>query len=149
MSTTPNGSALSEDDLTLPNKTNSPAKNDFSDEDFHPIEGEKICQRSETFELPKSKKFKPSNNILTNGTERDLSAKENTNVEAMEHTNGGSTHNGVKSNRSFRCFLFKRLEKKKNKTNSFLFAFSMVLFRKEFLHRSFNVSGSNICTHFH
>jgi len=95
MSTTPHGSALSEDDLTLPNKTNSPAKTDFSDEDFHPIEGEKICQRSETFELPKSKKFKPSNNILTNGTERDLSAKENTNVEAMEHTNGGATHNGT------------------------------------------------------
>ena len=99
MSTTPQGSALNQDEISLTTLSES--------EQFIPIDGETDCRRSETFDLPRAKKFKSATNILSNANDLTnmSSSSSNSNgnkpVDTMEHTNGGVNHNGVCRMNSF------------------------------------------------
>lgn len=82
MSTTPQGSALNQDDLSLANTSGS--------EQYISIDGDSDCRRTETFDLPIAKKFKSTTNIHSNGNGSNITTP-------MEHTNGVANHNGVSS----------------------------------------------------
>jgi hypothetical protein len=97
MSTTPQGSTLNQDKITLSLNKSSTGKS-INEQDYSVIDGDSDCRRSEAFDLPTSKKFKSSTSLISNGNE-STSMTSNGNgenaVEAMEHTNGGMNHNGV------------------------------------------------------
>ena len=102
MSTTPQGSTFNQEETTrATNKTSNPSP--ATEQDYIVLDGESDCRLNEPFDLPKSKKFKAASSILGNGSDLNImSANENGTmpIEAMEHTNGGVNHNGVR----IRCF---------------------------------------------
>jgi hypothetical protein len=98
MSTTPQGSTTSNQDEINLTTTTSTTTITVTDQEYIVIEDETDCRRNEAFDLPKTKKFKQSPTIISNGSEpTTMSSNGNgTNpVETMEHTNGGVNYNGV------------------------------------------------------
>jgi len=103
MSTTPQGSTSNQDERSLPT-TSTITTITVTEQDYIVIDDDTDCRRNEAFDLPKSKKFKSSTTLISNGSDPTImsSNSNGTNlVEAMEHTNGGATHNGVR----FSCFI--------------------------------------------
>jgi hypothetical protein len=103
MSTSPQGSISNQDDTTL-TTTNTITTITVTEQEYIVLDDDSDHRRNEAFDLPKSKKFKSSTTLISNGSDPTImsSNSNGTNlVEAMEHTNGGTTHNGVR----FSCFI--------------------------------------------
>jgi len=97
MSTTPQGSTSNQDEITL-TTTNTTTTITLTEQEYIVIDDDSDCRRSEAFDLPKSKKFKSSTNLISNGSDPTIMSSNGngTNpVETMEHTNGGTNYNGV------------------------------------------------------
>ncbi|UJR37573.1 hypothetical protein I4U23_030274 [Adineta vaga] len=100
MSTTPQGSTLNQNETPLTTTTNT-----VTEQDYLITDDNTDCRRNEAFDLPKTKKFRPSTTLISNGSEPIImSANGNgTNpVENMEHTNGGMNYNGNSENTNSR-----------------------------------------------
>lgn len=101
MSTTPQGSTSNQDEITL-NTITTTTISAVSEQESIIINDDSESRRKEAFDLPKSKKFKSSTTLVSNGSDpTTMSSNSNATdlVEAMEHTNGEMNHNGV-------CFSF-------------------------------------------
>lgn len=102
MSTTPQGSTLNSEDITRStNKTSNSIS--ATEQDYIVLDGESDCRLTEAFDLPRPKKLKTASSVLGNGSELNIMSSNGNGtspIEAMEHTNGGVNHNGVRS----RCF---------------------------------------------
>ncbi len=101
MSTTPQGSTLNQDEINLTTTTSTTIT--VTEQEYIVIDDNTDCRRNEAFDLPKSKKFKSSTAIISNGSDPTVMSSNGNGtspVEAMEHTNGGTNYNGVC------CFLF-------------------------------------------
>ena len=98
MSTTPQGSTTSnQDELNLTTSTSTTTIT-VTEQEYIVIEDETDCRRNEAFDLPKTKKFKTSTTLISNGSDPTIMSSNGngTNpVEPMEHTNGGMNYNGV------------------------------------------------------
>ena len=93
MSTTPQGSATTQNETPLTSTTNT-----VPDQDYLLTDDNTDCRRSEAFDLPKSKKFRSSTSLISNGSETINMSSNGNNAnlgEAMEHTNGSVNCNGV------------------------------------------------------
>jgi hypothetical protein len=109
MSTTPQGSTSNQDEINL-TTTNPTTTITVTEQEYIVIDDDSDCRRNEAFDLPKSKKFRSSTTIISNGSDPTImsSNSNGTNpVEAMEHTNGATNCNGV-------SFYISTGEKKKN-----------------------------------
>ena len=99
MSTTPQGSTTSNQDEFNFTATNPTTTTEEGEQDYIVIDDESDCRRNEAFDLPKSKKFKSSSSLISNGSEATImSANGNGNnpvADTMEYTNGGTNYNGV------------------------------------------------------
>lgn len=98
MSTTPQGSTSNQDDFNLTATNPTTISEEEKQAEFIVIDDGSDCPRTEAFELPKSKKFKSSTSLISNGSDPIIMASNgngNNPVEAMEHTNGGTPYNGV------------------------------------------------------
>ncbi|CAF1423228.1 unnamed protein product [Adineta steineri] len=103
MSTTTQGSTLNQDEITLNTTTNTTIT--VTEQEFLVIGDNTDCRRNEAFDLPKSKKFKSSTTIISNGSESIIMSSNGngTNpVETMEHTNGAMNCNGNSENNNSR-----------------------------------------------
>ncbi len=112
MSTTPQGSTSNQDEINL-TTTNTNTTITVTEQEYIVIDDDSDCRRNEAFDLPKSKKFRSSTSIISNGSETTImsSNANGTNpVETMEYTNGVTTYNGV-------CNLNYLLGKTKKKPN--------------------------------
>jgi hypothetical protein len=118
MSTTPQGSTSNQDDITL-TTTNTTTTITVTEQEYIVIGDDSDCRRNEAFDLPKSKKFRSSTTIISNGSDPTIMSSNGngTNpVEVMEHTNGGTNCNGV----CFYYFIYPLKKKKSNCTNPIL-----------------------------
>lgn len=99
MSTTPQGSTANPDEFNLIAPNSATISEEEKQQDFIVIDDDSNCQRTEAFDLPKSKKFKSSTSLISNGSDPIIMSSNgngNNLVEAMEHTNGGANYNGVR-----------------------------------------------------
>ncbi|CAF1572376.1 unnamed protein product, partial [Adineta steineri] len=95
MSTTTQGSTLNQDEITLNTTTNTTIT--VTEQEFLVIGDNIDCRRNEAFDLPKSKKFKSSTTIISNGSESIIMSSNGNGTnpaETMEHTNGAMNCNG-------------------------------------------------------
>jgi ubiquitin-activating enzyme E1 len=100
MSTTPQGSTSNQDEINL-TTTNPTTTITVTEQEYIVIDDDSDCRRNEAFDLPKSKKFRSSTTIISNGSDPTImsSNSNGTNpVEAMEHTNGATNCNGNSEN---------------------------------------------------
>ena len=108
MSTTPQGSTTYQEDTSLtPTKTSATIT--VTEQDYIVLDSDSDCRRpNEAFDLPRPKKFKSTTTIISNGSTTTTSMPTNGNgtnsVDAMEHTNGAMSHNGVRMSISFLRF---------------------------------------------
>ena len=109
MSTTPQGSTTYQDDTSLtPTKTSTTIT--VTEQDYIVLDSDSDCRRTnEAFDLPRPKKFKSTTTIISNGsttttTNMPTNGNGTNPVDAMEHTNGAMSHNGVCMSISFLRF---------------------------------------------
>jgi hypothetical protein len=98
MSTTPQGSTTSNQDEINLTTTTTTTTITVTEQDYIVIEDETDCRRNEAFDLPKTKKFKSTTTIISNGSDPTIMSSNgngNNLVETMEHTNGAVNYNGV------------------------------------------------------
>ncbi len=97
MSTTPQGSTSNQNEINL-TTTNPTTTITVTEQEYIVIDDDSDCRRNEAFELPKSKKFRSSTTIISNGSDPTIMSSNSngtTPVEAIEHTNGATNCNGV------------------------------------------------------
>ncbi|CAF1279762.1 unnamed protein product [Rotaria sordida] len=107
MSTTPQGSTSNQDEITLVTTTTATTLT-VSEQEHTVINEDSDNRRHEAFDLPKSKKFKSSTTLISNGSDLTImsSNSNSTNVvEAMEHTNGEMNYNGNSENNNSQATL--------------------------------------------
>ncbi|CAF3215764.1 unnamed protein product [Rotaria sp. Silwood2] len=100
MSTTPKGSTSNQDEITLVTTTTAITLT-VSEQEHTVINDDSDSRRHEAFDLPKSKKFKSSTTLISNGSDpTNMSSNSNSTnlVDAMEHTNGEMNYNGNSEN---------------------------------------------------
>ncbi|CAF0780180.1 unnamed protein product [Rotaria sp. Silwood1] len=100
MSTTPQGSASNQDEITLVTTTTATTLT-VSEPEHTIINEDSDSRRHEAFDLPKSKKFKSSTTLISNGSDPTIMSSNNNStnlVEPMEHTNGEMNYNGNSEN---------------------------------------------------
>jgi hypothetical protein len=105
MSTTPQGSTSNLDDITLTTTTTTTTTVTVTEQEYIVLDDDSDCRRNEAFDSPRTKKFKSSTTLISNGSDPTIMSLNGngTNLgEPMEHTNGGMNYNGV-------CFAFSSL----------------------------------------